>query len=166
MEALVRIDKGVKRGPRRKDAPPRPNKRTWLQAGSKSVAVEQRDQIIAHVAAGRFLRDIAADLGVTPAAISQYLASDPEYKAAREAGIEQQLERWQASMETAADALNLARAREAFRATAWRAEREMAHRWGQKQEITHNVAPVLHIHTASDQHSVVDVPHALIESKG
>jgi predicted transcriptional regulator len=136
MEALVRIDKGVKRGPRRKDAAPRPNKRTWLIEGSNSVAAQHKPLIISQVAAGRLMRDVAADLGVTPAAISQYLASDPEYQAAREAGIEQQLERWQHEMEQADDPLKLARAREAFRAASWRGEREHPRRWGQKQEVS------------------------------
>jgi predicted transcriptional regulator len=132
----VRIDEGVKRGPRRKDAPKRPNKRILVLEGSKSVAVEQRDLIIAHIAAGRLLRDVARDLGVTPQAISSYLSQDPEYQAAKESGIEQQLERWQWEMERANDPLNLARAREAFRAASWRGEREHPRRWGQKQEVT------------------------------
>lgn len=149
MTAHVRIDEGVKRGPRRKDAPVRPNIRTWSVEGSKSVPAEHRPQIIARIASGELMRDVAQSLGVTPAVISQYLASDPEYQQAKEQGIEQQLERWQNEIEKADSPLNLARAREAFRAASWRGEREHPRRWGQKQEITHSVQPVLHIHAAS-----------------
>lgn len=156
----VRIDEGVKRGPRRKGAPARPNKRSYTLEGSKSVPAENRELIIAKVASGTLMRDVAAELGVSAAVISQYLASDPEYQKAKESGIEQQLEYWQSMIETADSPLNLARAREAFRAASWRGEREHPRRWGQKQEIAHTVSPVLHIHVADVPQNAVQQAHS------
>lgn len=133
----IRIDEGVKRGPRRPIQ--RHNSQSRSIVGSQSVPAQQRNYIIDQIASGRLMRDVAKELAVTPAAISQYLAQDPEYQAAKECGIEQQLERWQAEMEAAQDPLNLARGRELFRAVAWRGEREHSHRWGAKQEISHKI---------------------------
>lgn len=155
MEANLRIDKGIRRGPRTpRNARDPVTKRFLPINGTQAAAIEQRDQIIGRLASGELLRDIAASLDVHPAAISQYLAGDEQYKAARESGIEQQLERWQEQIEKAEDPLNLARGREGFRAAAWRAEREFPRRWGIKQEITHSVSPVLHIHVAPEQQQV------------
>lgn len=137
----VRIDEGIKRGKRvkpRNDRHP-VTKRFLPIAGTQAQALEHREQIIARLASGELLRDVAASLDVSPAAISQVLSKDPQYLAARESGIEQQLEQWQACIEHAQDPLNLARGREAFRAAAWRGEREFPHRWGAKQEVTVDV---------------------------
>lgn len=101
---------------------------------SNAVAVIHKKTIQERIAAGEYMKDIAADLGVSPAAISQVLSKDPEYLAARESGIESRLEKYQKDIDTAADQLNLARAREGFRAQAWRAERECPQRWGVKQD--------------------------------
>lgn len=103
-----------------------------------AVAIQHREQIIEQVRQGRHLQLIADDYSVTPGAISQYLSQDPEYKAARENGAEIRLEHQYQKIDTADDALNLARAREGFRAAAWFAEREFPHRWGAKQQIEHS----------------------------
>ena len=101
-----------------------------------AVAIRCREQIIQQVAQGALLKHIAAKLGVTPAAISQHLANDPEYIAAREAGALDRLETNYEAIEGADDSLKLARAREAFRAASWFAEREFPARWGQKAQVT------------------------------
>jgi len=54
----------------------------------KAVAIVNKSTIIERVARGDMLRDIASDLGVSPAAISQYLSTDPEYRAARMTGAQ------------------------------------------------------------------------------
>ncbi len=102
-----------------------------------AVAILHRDEIIHQVREGVALRLIADGLNVTPAAISQHLASDPEYRQAREHGAEIRLEDKYQEIDAADDTLKLARAREGFRAAAWFAEREFPHRWGVKQELTH-----------------------------
>lgn len=129
-----------------------------------ALALQRKDEIIQRVANGEFLRVISADLGITPAAISQNLAKDLDYQAARETGIEQQLENWQQEIATADDGLKLGRARESFRAVAWRAEREHAARWGAKQEIKHTgTAPMLSVTVVAAPQSAVE--HRVIESE-
>ena len=103
------------------------------------VAIRHREQILSQVSEGVHLQSIADAIGTTPAAISQQLSKDPEYKKARESGAEVRLERQYQRIEEADDALNLARAREGFRAAGWFAEREFPHRWGQKQQIDHHI---------------------------
>lgn len=127
-----------------------------------ALALLNRDQIIAQIAQGEFLDRVADQLGIAAPNISKHLANDPEYQLAREVGAELRLHRAASKLQSiaekdekeileldraAASALgNLARAREAsFRAAAWFAEREFPHRWGQKQEVTHTVVPVLNI---------------------
>ena len=149
MEAHLRIDEGVKRGPRKPRNPIDPQTKRFLSINgqSQSIALQKRSQILERLAAGELLRDIAADLNVNPGAISAYLAKDQDYIAARESGLEQQLEIGQGQIAQAEDPLNLARGREAFRATAWRCEREFPHRWAQRQlvdvKVTVDVEPEL-----------------------
>ena len=118
MEASKRIDKGIKRGPRK---PP--------------TAITNKTSIITHVQRGGLLSQIARELGVTPAAISQQLAKDPEYRAARQNGAQARLDQQYENLESADDALKLARARETFRAAAWFAEREFPEQWGQTNKL-------------------------------
>jgi hypothetical protein len=102
-----------------------------------AIAITHRNQIIKMMREGAHLSVVAADLGVTPGAISQYLSHDPDYRAAREIGAEIRLERQYEQILSADDQLKLARAREGFRAAAWFAEREFPQRWGQRSELTH-----------------------------
>lgn len=100
-----------------------------------AIAIRERETIISRIAHGEDLRQIAQSMSVTPAAISQYLASDPEYVQARQHGISQKIEECEQEIKTADDALNLARARERFRVVSWRAEREFPERWGQRTHV-------------------------------
>lgn len=58
----------------------------------------------------------------------------PDYQAAKECAIEVQLDDAQLALRLAREPADIARAREMFRAAAWRAEREFPSRWGQKVE--------------------------------
>ena len=99
-----------------------------------AIAIQRKQEILDSLSQGKFLRDVAAELGVSHAAISQYLSNDPEYIQARETGAEQRLiEQWN-ELKASADPLTLARARETWKAATWFAEREFPHRWGQKTE--------------------------------
>ena len=102
-----------------------------------ALAILNKQSIIDQVREGKHLKLIAQDFGITPGAISQYLSKDPEYRAARESGAETRLEYQYAAIEEASDQLNLARAREGFRAASWFAEREFPARWGAKQTVEH-----------------------------
>ena len=97
-----------------------------------ALAIVHREQIIQRIAAGETRSKIAADLGISGPAISQQLANDPEYRAAREQGTEQRLDEAEEMIASSSDGLTLARARDWWRAVSWRAEREYAHRWGQR----------------------------------
>lgn len=120
------------------------------------IAVRNRDYIIAQVAEGKELADIARELGIKSPNISKYLAKDPEYYAAREHGAEQRLRRSRQALEEIAElgkdpetgeivgvsqqVSNLARVRaERLKADQWFAEREFPHKWGQKQEVSINL---------------------------
>lgn len=100
-----------------------------------AVAIQNRDLIIKRVQDGVMLKAIAAELSVTPGALSQHLANDPEYRAAREIGAEIRLEEQSVAIQEATSKIKLARAREGFRAAAWFAEREFPHRWGQQKTV-------------------------------
>lgn len=112
-----------------------------------AVAVLQRERIINGLQAGKQLKTLAAELRVTPGAISQVLSKDPEYRSAMETGLAVQLETREQELETCTDPLNLARARELLSHARWRAERECPQRWGNRTQID----------------VTVDVGHALAE---
>lgn len=105
-------------------------------AESKAIAVIHRDDIIARVAAGEYLASIAQSLGLKGKgqSISDYLADDPEYRAAREYGLEARMAQREGELEVAPKD-DVPRARELLSHARWRAEREAPHRWGPKQEI-------------------------------
>lgn len=100
---------------------------------STAVAILHKEQIIQRVAKGDRLLDISADLGVTPAAISQQLAKDPEYEAAMAAGLEAKMDQREMELECADDGLKVARARELLSHARWRAERRLPHLYGQQR---------------------------------
>jgi hypothetical protein len=93
------------------------------------------DEILSRIQAGELIIDIAKSLGVAHSAISMRYADNPAYKFARETGVDTRLQDAEKEMEGAQDPLTLARARERFRAIAWRAEREFPHRWGQTKHL-------------------------------
>ena len=102
-----------------------------------AIAITHRDEIIERVRQGEYLASIAQSLGLKGKgqSISDYLANDPEYQAAREAGLEAKMAAREAQMELAAKD-DVPRARELLSHARWRAEREAPHRWGQKHEVT------------------------------
>ena len=107
--------------PKRKNAAP-----------SQALAIQRKDEILQRLEAGEFGSQIASDFGITKQALSQQLVDDPSYKAARKAGWDTRLDTHEKQIQEASDPLDLARAREAFRAASWRAEREFPERWGSK----------------------------------
>jgi hypothetical protein len=95
------------------------------------VAISHKDDIIARVEAGEKLIDIAKSYGLTThASLSKYLASDPDYQAARELGLESRMDQREEELESANDSVTVARARELLSHARWRAERECPKRWG------------------------------------
>jgi len=97
------------------------------------------DWAIEQIANGAFLKDLSAKTGIDKRRLSEQLRKHPDYKIAKECAIEVQLDNAQNDINNASDALDIARARERFKAAAWRAEREMPHRWSAQQTVTHEV---------------------------
>lgn len=102
-------------------------------------AVISLDAMIDRVADGAFLRDLAKETGIDKRRLSERLRKHPDYAAAKEACIEGQLDDAQKALIDATTQADIARAREMFRAAAWRGERECHERWGQKTEISGNL---------------------------
>lgn len=119
-------------------------------------------QILNRVASGEYVPAIAQELGVSKQALSQFLAKHDKdsYLAARETAAEIRLDDAMMAIEQATDPLDLARARERFRAVAWRAEREHPGRWGQRQQVTHDVGPDLSAMLRDARKRVADTQHA------
>lgn len=102
-------------------------------------ALIHKDEIIERVRRGERLIDIGKDYGYTThAAISKYLASDPEYQAAREDGLAAKMDIREDALSQAQDMVTVAREKELLSHARWRAERECPRRWGSKQEINVN----------------------------
>ena len=106
---------------------------------SNAIAIQHREHILARIEAGAILKTIGAEFSITPAAISNQLANDPEYRKARENGALARLEGQFDAIISSNEPSDVTRAREGFRAAAWFAEREFPERWGQKVEITQHV---------------------------
>lgn len=103
--------------------------------GNYAVTTQHRDSILARIANGEFATQVAESLQISKSAISQAFANDPDYRLAREYGMEVRLDKSLDEIEDAGEDLNLARVKEIkARRIEWRAEREFPHRWGQKTE--------------------------------
>ena len=140
-EAHVRIDEGVKRGPRKKRTGPRlaPLKTTEGREyhPGKLQGVEPLG-IITRYLNGETSEQIALTLNCTRQGLAYYLRKTAE-EDWREAQIVQAIERKDSAedeLRVATDALSLARAREQLRAAQWDLERLFSRLYGQKQELT------------------------------
>ena len=110
-----------------------------------SIAILHRESIIEQLAAGKRLSDVVAALGVSPQAISAVLRTDPEYRAAIEAGFAVRLDQSEQAIEDSVDQLDVARARARFQSVAWRAERECPGTWGQRSAVAIDAALTVHV---------------------
>jgi hypothetical protein len=87
------------------------------------------DEIIERIAAGEYQSHIAREYGVAPQSLHERIHAHPGYKLALRLRNLTKLDEAQERVDTSPD---LARAREQFRAAAWRAERECPDVWGQQ----------------------------------
>jgi hypothetical protein len=150
----IRIDKGIKRGSKKYMPPPA------LQTGQSlakrplhQVAPEERARI-AHNVLDRYINgeqvaNIAPEYGVSDVTIYALLLREHQeaWKDIQTARALARLEQSQDELQTAPDALSLARARERVRSAQWELERLFSRLYGQKQEVTHNLpnGPLINI---------------------
>lgn len=92
------------------------------------------ESLIDQIADGAFLKDLSKQTGIDKRRLSEHLRKHPDYPAAKQSAVEVQLDDAQLAIELAREPTDIARAREMFRAAAWRAEREFPGRWGSKQD--------------------------------
>ncbi len=105
----------------------------------ESKVVNNRDYIIEQVRQGKYLSQIGTEIGLSAKAksISNQLANDPDYIAAREDGLEARLNKREVELESCSPP-DVPRARELLSHARWRAERECPARWGREPSVTIN----------------------------
>lgn len=103
---------------------------------NQALAQFNPDWAIEQISNGAFLRDISAQTGIDKRRLSEALRQHPNYQSAKIASITCQLDDAQQSIDSAVDSTDIARAREKFRAAAWRAERECRAIYGQNVDLT------------------------------
>ena len=159
-EAHVRIDEGVKRGPRKPRTAPRlaPLNVEGREYHPTKLQGVDPLAIITRYLNGETSDQIALTLKCTRQGLSYYLRKTAE-EDWREAQIVQAIERKDSAEDllgTAGDPLSLARAREQLRAAQWDLERLFSRLYGPKQEVTHVVQPVLTINTQPAPGRIID----------
>lgn len=143
----IRIDEGVKRGPKklnreerkelRKEArqSPRSARGTFLPA----CTTEQRKAIVEAIPdqllAGKTTTQIAEEHGLAPSTIRSWIIGNPDVEQARGLMIAQELASSIEEIQDASEPMALARGREGFRAWSWIAERRESRLYGPKQEV-------------------------------
>lgn len=105
-----------------------------------AVALQHREAILQSIANGKRLTDLSEQLHVSPQAISKVLVKDPEYQAAIELGHAIRLDNAERAIEAASDQVEVARASASWRSIAWRAEKEVPSRWGNRMNIAMEVS--------------------------
>jgi hypothetical protein len=154
----VRIDKGVKRGPRKRPLPIQLRQNpTVAKRPLHQVQPEERARI-AHNVLDRYINgeqvaNIAPEYGVSDVTIYALLLREHQdaWKDIQTARALARLEQSQDELQIAPDALSLARARERVRSAQWELERLFSRLYGQKQEVTHNLpnGPLININLSS-----------------
>lgn len=135
MEVHVRADEGITR--KRSDPlPALDRRRTDNQSKLGHLTEADEAEILKRVARGELMINIARELGVTPQAMSLRFSKREDYLLARESGHEARIDEAEEWVEGASDALELARARDVWRARSWRASVESPNRWGDKKHVT------------------------------
>ena len=165
----TRIDDGIKKGPR-----PRHNRRGDPQAASDEVDSQKQQpmllgasnklskadpkQVLERYLNGESSTQIAASYNCTRQGLGYFLrqtAPDPWREAQIVLAVERK-EQAEDEIASAGDPLSLARAREQLRGAQWDLERVFNRIYGQKQEVTHVVQPVLTINTQPVPGTVID----------
>jgi hypothetical protein len=139
----------------------------FTPSSAPKISQANPQDILDRVAAGELLRDIAKDYGCSQPAVSWFISKrvpKETWAQVREQSIAARLEQSTHDMDVAQDALMLARARESARLWMWRAERELPHLYGQRQQITHDIGPDLGNMLRDARKRVADTTHAAVLS--
>lgn len=139
-EAHVRIDEGIKRGPKLRPLPPSRRKRAMYPACNSKLANLDATRVIEQYLADKTTAQIAKHYGVHRSGLHQWLLRNCEeqWREAMIARAMSALEEAKDNLRVAPDALALARAREELRSAQWELERLFSRLYGQKQEVTIN----------------------------
>lgn len=111
----------------------------YVPSDTGKLAGVRPETILQRIADGDLLRQVAKDYGCTRSAVSHYIRAHVPadiWQDVRQLSIAARLDRSADELESAADPLTLARARESLRLWMWRAEREFPAQWGQRQQLT------------------------------
>lgn len=142
-----RIDKGLSR--KYPDIPPVSNlAKTPLKSLPEARKAEIAQEVIARYLHGEQVAAMAPEYDTSDVTLYALLLRnhEEEWKDAQIARALARMELNQANLETAADPLSLARARELVRSAQWELERILSRIFGSKQELIHKgQTPVLNI---------------------
>lgn len=155
-EAISRIDKGIKRGPRKPAAPAQDPIATAPAKRNGKLADVDLNEVLQRYLNDETTTEIAASFNVHRSALNQWLLRNAEepWKQTQVARAITELEDAKERLKGSSDALSLARAREQLRGAQWELERVFSRVYGQKQEVS----------LTMDIH--VQVEHALTSEAG
>lgn len=133
------------------------------------VSAEKRLQVILAVPeairSGKTIAEIANDHEVNPSTLKAWLIGDDVTAQARGEFLSHEVTARAEQIDLAEHPLALARAREAFKAWSWIAERREARLFGQKQEVTHKgQVPVLNITIVNNSPVSVDSQSPILDT--
>lgn len=106
---------------------------------STALALLDPEPLIAQIANGAYLRDLATQTGIDKRRLSEVLRKHPDYAVAKEVCHEGRLDDAEEAIVAASEQADVARARAQWSAVSWRAERECPARWGQRTHVTLDV---------------------------
>ena len=139
------------------DTPPKPHKHGAL-------ATIDPAPFLAMLHAGKSLRDIANELGVSRQAIHAWMLREQgeQYHEAITAALTQRVADADERLDTAGDVIDIARAREQARFSRMDLERRRPGLYGQRTQVTHEVGPDLGELLREARGRVVSVQHTAL----
>jgi hypothetical protein len=125
-------------------------------AGSVKLAKANHKDVLARYMAGEKIVDIAKGYGCTDAVVYHWLlrVAEEEWKSSQAAKAMADYEKAKEGLDTAADALSLARARERVRASQWELERVLRRIYGTDQPP--QGLQTVHIHVGITRQTPID----------
>jgi hypothetical protein len=171
IKSHVRIDDGIRKGPRKPGTSIKTRDRSIAVSGGNSIPPDlDPAQVLMRYLGDERTADIAASYNVTRPALNRWLLdhAEQDWRNAQIARAISRKERAEDELDEAADPLTLARAREKLRSAQWELERLFNRMFGQKQEITHTVLPVLTINApvAQQDRQFIDLPDDVKQDSG